>query len=250
MKKVCISLGSSCDAAAALKRVGMRVQSYPFDWLWNISGGITYITQMLSSDFKNVLDRSSYMKSRHWRFGEEKEVIVYKYYPEIVHIHGNPLENSEEHLKLQRRFQRLMDLLCDNTWKKCFLYQVNIDEIRMKNMLVSDQEIIEYQLKECNVFIDLLCDKYPKIVYEFLIVFQTDIVDEKFILDLFGLKRNKLSGCFVNINRDDNDQIKSDNWQKQWTRGLIRNGYYDPFNILRRVMEKFFGFLKIFRVIA
>lgn len=52
-----ISLGTHCQTSSILKRYRLKVQSYPFDWLFSAPSAILH---SLSDDFKTFLDRSQY----------------------------------------------------------------------------------------------------------------------------------------------------------------------------------------------
>jgi hypothetical protein len=51
-----VSLGSFCGPASMIKTVGLRVGSFPFDWMLSVNGD--KIIEILNSDFQNCLDRA------------------------------------------------------------------------------------------------------------------------------------------------------------------------------------------------
>ena len=100
-----ISLGESCCSALALKEIGLRKKSYPFDWVW---ARPSIILDVLEKDFKGWTDEVI-----------TNSIIRNKYRIDISHY----LYLSEDIRKniLQRRIDRLLNIL--NSGKSiCFIY--------------------------------------------------------------------------------------------------------------------------------
>lgn len=135
-----ISLGYNCRPAFQLKKIGLRKQSFPFDW--NVAY-LDSITQAINEDFKNIYDchfttdGNSYLQNS-----------VYPYWI-FVHIDIN---NTESRKVYDRRITRLEKVLNSN-----------------HNVLFVAWDFIINE-KIINNFIETVGKKYPKLKFKLLFV--------------------------------------------------------------------------------
>ena len=75
MKNVFVSLGGGCDVATNLKKLGLRLEQYPFDWLWNLDAGLDYVSKIIATDFKGLTSKHDYTYASHQINPVEKFLI-------------------------------------------------------------------------------------------------------------------------------------------------------------------------------
>lgn len=106
-----ISLGGTCQVAHQIKRSGMRLASYPFDWLFSTEP--EYVIKAFEDDFKDFLkyenlDEAEKTETEHKR-------VTDKYY-HMIHQHifplDEPIADSYASVKeiVDRRVRRLLSL--------------------------------------------------------------------------------------------------------------------------------------------
>ncbi len=97
-----VSLGQNCNSAWYLKQVGLKTESYPFDWIISSS---TVLESCLDDHFATFMD-----KSCMFSFDKGKRA-GHKLYHSHLFNHRNPLDNAEDYRYYQRCISRFYDLL-------------------------------------------------------------------------------------------------------------------------------------------
>ena len=95
------SLGYWCHTASLIKKHGLKLESYPFDWIF-----ITYknVLHCIEDNFKTFLDKSQYTSVSDTKCGHKF------YHPETFN-HHNPLTNENDYnyyLRCVNRFNTLL----------------------------------------------------------------------------------------------------------------------------------------------
>lgn len=145
------SLGHGCHSAAILQRLGIKIESYPFDWMNSRPG---MIKDCIEDDFKKFLDRSYYSEIvNHWDDHDACQHDFYASYlqdvsnPEkqIIFRHRNPLVDDEAYAYYQRCVERFRKLLSSNEEKTFIIMYPNrsldttasmMDTLSLSNFLV------------------------------------------------------------------------------------------------------------------
>ena len=164
MKTAFISLGSGCEPATMIKKFGLRKESYFFDWFWNFDAGMPVVADMIRTDFKKIISEDVYVKAKHDWFADE--VVVYKVYPAMVHMHIHPLDNQQEHEKLIRRADRFLGILRDPDVFVNFLYQRTYNSLKFRESAIGSAEAFNKLKLEGEEFVACLKEKYPDITTE------------------------------------------------------------------------------------
>jgi len=117
------SLGHSCHIGIILKRLNLKGESYPFDW---IKSNFDIIKHCLNDNFKLFLNKSQYKfieinKCSHLYYDKNGEVMFY---------HHNPI-NPTDYEYYQRCVERFNNLL-KNSNKKLFI-SININQQKIPN---------------------------------------------------------------------------------------------------------------------
>ena len=167
MAEILISLGSGCMSAQILDEIGLRKQSLPFDWLWNLDGGLELVANIINDDFIDYGNREKLVRGWHYRWNNQ--VLIHSSYPEIAHIHSDPLANNEDFLTLLRRVKRFKELL-NGKDKIVFIYFRSFSETN-HNKVNEEYNLnvcFERLLKESNEFVELIKIKYPSLSFKLL----------------------------------------------------------------------------------
>lgn len=135
------SLGNYCHSANILKRIGIKICSYPFDWIFSNSGMITHCLQ---DDFKTFLSNSHYRSV-------SKTVCEHDFYKQhhglnLMFRHFNPLVNKKDYSYYKRcvkRFRHMLKMPNSKLFVKMFINMSNgTNEINEKKL-----EIMEFEKK-------------------------------------------------------------------------------------------------------
>jgi len=122
-EQLVISLGSSCDAASQLKRIGVNNIHYFFDFIWNEYDGLKTVTKIIKNDFSHLDNVENYTKTTTHpilkRVRKEPQNIN-KYYPNIVFMHHDTTKPQIIE-SLNRKIERTQNIL-SNPAKKVFIY--------------------------------------------------------------------------------------------------------------------------------
>ena len=116
------SLGETCQPANTLKSLGLKSESYPFDWVTSKS---EIVKSCLEDDFKTFLDRSLYLPSdveRSCYHGAYVQILTTKpiLNERIFFRHRDPLHNDEDYNYYVRCVDRFRKLLASDD-KKIFI---------------------------------------------------------------------------------------------------------------------------------
>ena len=210
-----VSLGSACDIAMILKEHKQKRESYPFDWLWNLDHGLSAVNDMITSDFRNVIREDSYTVAYHYRLN--REVVVYKEYPSIIHMHSNPYSYREDHDVLRRRIERFKDLLQSND-PITFVHYKNYNEELMKDKSISLEEMFKGLVLKSNEFLKLIEKKRHRDSFVLIVVLQTDPKWQEQANKLISSYRSKDHRVRYEytISRIDGDDDALATWRRQW----------------------------------
>lgn len=120
------SLGNGCMSSMALQSLGLKKESYPFDWLNSTS---EIIKLSLDDDFKTFLDRSLYYAQDNEY--DNEEIAQHRIYTpllknnptlekQILFRHNDPFANDEAYDYYVRSADRFRNLL-KSTDEKLFI---------------------------------------------------------------------------------------------------------------------------------
>lgn len=115
-----ISLGSSCDAAKQLKRIGINNIHYFFDFVWNEYDGLKTVNNIIKNDFNNFNDIKNYTKTNTHPILNNSTYNINKYYPNFVFMHHDTTK-PEIIESLNRKIERTKQIL-HSPKKKIFIY--------------------------------------------------------------------------------------------------------------------------------
>jgi hypothetical protein len=226
MKSDFVSLGSACDVGIALQWMRLKKCSFPFDWLWNLDGGLSSVIRILEGDFKTIDHFDCYEIKYSSSVG--RNLIVYTAHPEVMHLHSNPMEHRGEHETLVRRINRLRAALADQELFLNFVYYRNFesqsDQVPKGRLnLIKAMEILR---DEGHRFMDFMEKKYPLKQFSITLVMQTSkelmeqatpMMHQLHRMDRFAEMRYG----FV-ITRPDEDQMLKALWRVQWCEIVLR----------------------------
>jgi hypothetical protein len=120
------SLGIGCHSSQVFKRMKLKKESYPFDW---INSSIEIVKDCIEDDFTKFLDKELYSPAENlW---DDDSVCHHDFYKQflmhdddlakqIFFRHTNPLINENDYLYYKRCIERFRNLLASNE-KKVFL---------------------------------------------------------------------------------------------------------------------------------
>lgn len=223
MKHHYISLGSACDTAMILDALGLRNQSLPFDWLWNLDTGLSAITKIIQNDFQDINNPDCYIKTSHYRFNED--VTAYRDFPTIVHLHTDPLSSKGEHNTLAKRIVRLEELLKSDEHIN-FVYYRSHEEDKIKNKHVSATDSFNRMQNEIHDFQEILFNKFPqrKNRTKLLAILQSN-PDEKHLIASAVKDSAKKTPDYIafgwTIPRNDSEADMKKRWKQQWQDNII-----------------------------
>lgn len=119
-----ISLGGTCQVAHQLNRLGLRFESYPFDWLFSTDPD--KLTEAISNDFRDWLEYDNLKEEKTTT--AHKRIVDSRY--NMIHQHifplDIPLSESYKDTKAiaDRRVKRLLDL--KNSGKRILFIRTNL----------------------------------------------------------------------------------------------------------------------------
>ena len=82
-----ISLGSSCDTANNLKRIGVNNVNFFFDFVWNEFDGLKTVCEIIENNFSYLEDINNYGKTTTHPILNWAEFNINNYYPNFVFMH-------------------------------------------------------------------------------------------------------------------------------------------------------------------
>lgn len=214
-----ISLGAACNAAMMIKKLGLRKASYPFDWLFNLDSGLASVTEMIQDDFRKVCARDCYMPGSHPKI--TAEVVAYRDYPTVLHIHTNPMSTTSEHDELVRRFDRFRRALRSRD-KLHFVYYRNLAASRMTDPSATAQQVLRQLVDEAGAFLDTI-SALREGDTSLLLVLETDIEDiapASIALASATVPDGRIEIGHAISRYDENPEL-NDVWKRQWTALLL-----------------------------
>ncbi|MBG6178732.1 hypothetical protein IWQ55_006585 [Labrenzia sp. EL_208] len=237
MRKIFVSLGGACDAAQNLKKLGLRIDPYPFDWLWNLDNGLRDVSRMISSNFSDVTEKEDYLYSSH-KFLKGDSVILFRCYRNIAHLHSNPIENDVERKEFTARVERFRELLNNKNDLIVFTYYRQIDVLRdLYGCDTQDQLTLLH--KEAEEFTTLLQKSYCKLNFKFmgfLAVPSSVFYDKSSHQELdkcLVSNKNCLTSFGIVPIRDDETKKTHLRWQTEWRKSLRKTGFVTMNDLVR-----------------
>jgi len=217
-----ISLGLNCAPAMAMNSINVRKKSYPFDWLLNFQG-IDFITKMIQTDFNGVEESSKY--DICFCKGKKKKRVYNILYPEVFHIHTDPMINQKENQTFSRRCKHFRATLENNSTIHFIVSSIRITKIDSSttleyfyNELKELVTAIKFKYPECFKLMSLtfvICSyhSYPKNKF---LYFQRKMKTET------GLEKFNFSRCISYKKKNNINKFK---WRWSWYRILIFETY-------------------------
>jgi hypothetical protein len=159
-----ISLGSQCNPGLSLRKLNLKKETYPFDWVRSNS---KIIYDILVNGCENYLDFGEETTGEY--FVKDIECIDFKDFP-ISHInrygqyftHYEIIEKHELYLKFKKYFNRFFELLSSN---KTVLF-IHCHEEYIYNKKSRDNSELFYDYL-CKIN-DVLEQKYPNLNFEII----------------------------------------------------------------------------------
>jgi hypothetical protein len=208
-----ISLGSSCDTANNLKRVGINNIHYFFDFIWNEYDGLKTVNKIIQTDFSYFEDIKNYCKTTTHPILTWNAFNINKFYPNFVFMHHDT-SNKEVIDSFVRKINRTRDVLSSSD-KKVFIYYRHY---YFDLNFCSDLNIL---VNESSEFCDMYKTKHNDNFYLLsLITFDTQHDKNKIQEDLLKLKKAEtkyLKFDYVFRRNDDNaelNQIAINSWDR------------------------------------
>lgn len=187
MEVVYVSLGSGCTISQSLREIGLRKQSLPFDWLWNLDSGLDVVNTIIKDNFVQFKDRKNLVLGSHYRW--DKKVIINSVYPNIAHVHSDPLHIDEDYGTLLKRINRFKKVL-ESNGNVQFIYYRLTTEFNL-NIQLEEYDVkvcLNKIIKESYEFIDIIKSKYPSLQFKLLsicLIPRNIVAKEKFEIQNF-----------------------------------------------------------------
>jgi len=232
-----ISLGAACDAAMMMKKLGLRTASYPFDWLFNLDSGLVSVIEMIQDDFQKICAPDCYMPGNHSEI--TTEVVAYRDYPTVLHIHSNPMSKTGEHDELVRRFDRFRRALTSRD-KLHFVYYRNLAASRLTDPSATAQQVLRQLIDEAGGFLDTISARRGGDT-SLLLVLETNIEDiapASIALASATVPDSRIKIGHAISRYDDNPEF-NDVWKRQWI-NLLLNRTEMPLHLRARALSKIY----------
>ena len=198
-----ISLGSSCDIANNLKRIGINNPSLFFDFVWNEYDGLKNVNNIIINNFLHFNNINNYDKTINHPILNWKPFDINKDYPTFVFMHHDtPQQNIID--SLNRKIERTQNVLSSNEMKIFIYYRHYNWDFNM----CSDLNVI---INESMDFCKIYKDKYNDNFYLLSLITYDSQTDIKIIhQDILLLKKNEnkyLKFDFVYRRNDENEEL-------------------------------------------
>jgi hypothetical protein len=98
------SLGTQCSSSSLIKELGLKLESYPFDWIFSKP---SIVIDCLQTNFARLLDKSNYKQCVE----EKRNIHKYYYTNELTMFqHHNPYRNKDHEyfVRCVNRFNALL----------------------------------------------------------------------------------------------------------------------------------------------
>lgn len=136
------SFGERCHTATFLKRMGLKLVSYPFDWIYS---GIDTIIHCVDDDFKIFLEKK-YYQDPEIKYKNFDNQCGHSFYHPNFFNHKDP--RKEEHynyyIRCIDRFRNLLKYKEHKLFVIMFLNMNNIDEDIKNSVIEFNKKISEY----------------------------------------------------------------------------------------------------------
>lgn len=159
-----ISLGSNCSPGLSLRKLNIKKETYPFDWVRSNSK-IIYDVLLNGKDkylnFSNEnISNDFYLNDLHSYLENSKNSYV-NYYGQYF-THYKNITQKDLKIKFDRYLNRFFDLLKTN--KKVLFIHTNEEFIYHKKSRDDKSELYKYLCK----INDLIEEKYPELTFEII----------------------------------------------------------------------------------
>jgi hypothetical protein len=158
-----ISLGPMCHPAGNLKRLNLRKQSLPFDWLLcSEDRGFEYINNLINTNFSKFTTNLIY---------NHRKKVISKNYDYVEFFHHDLLKNvsdikeeSKETLieVMNKRGDRFINIISNKINKVIFLYMLHHTTL-IKNGLINNRKLYEDMIN-FNTNLNIKCN-FKVLVY-------------------------------------------------------------------------------------
>lgn len=136
VKYVC-SFGTLCHTARYLKNNGLKLCSYPFDWIFS---NCNNIISCIEDDFKMFLDKSYYVTISNKK-------CAHSHYHYQMFNHHNPLIHQKDYeyfVRCVNRFRKLLQFEQHKLFIMTFPNMSNIDD-NIKNEIINfNEKLLKY----------------------------------------------------------------------------------------------------------
>ncbi len=242
MKNVFVSLGGGCDVATNLKKLGLRHEQYPFDWLWNLDAGLDYVSKIIATDFKGLTSKHDYTYASH-QINPVEKFLIFKDYPKIAHLHSNPHDNSDVLADYKVRIDRFRKLIKDTGEKTTFIYYRNA-AVAEENSINDFHAEVSHLKSETTLFEEMMARLHPDKTFSLVSLLAIPAT----CFDNHALKENLRRACSCNRSarttfeivpmRDDRYPEQFNAWTDEWTAALRRAKAVSPLDIMRGKISK------------
>jgi hypothetical protein len=106
-----LSIGTLCHCSYALKHIGFKKRSYPFDWIFS---NPKTVLECIENKFKFFLDKTYYISYKPTQCG-------HSLYHKHMFNHHNPLTNHVHYGYFERCVDRFLSIACSPDVPKCFV---------------------------------------------------------------------------------------------------------------------------------
>lgn len=113
------SLGSLCQASSIIQNNKLKLESYPFDWIFSRPNHVIHI---LNDNFKLFLDKESYIPHGN---NPHARNCGHSYYGKLMFGHHDPRQKEEDYKYYERCVWRFRQLLSSTNPKLFIMIFVN-----------------------------------------------------------------------------------------------------------------------------
>uniref|UniRef100_A0A6C0LH98 Uncharacterized protein n=1 Tax=viral metagenome TaxID=1070528 RepID=A0A6C0LH98_9ZZZZ len=146
-----ISLGPYCHPSGNLKKLNLRKQSLPFDWLMcNGNRGFEYVNNLINTNFSNFTTNLIY-NHRGKVISKDYDYVQFFHHDLLKNVNdnmGDKVEETEETLieVMNKRGKRFMDIISNENNEVVFLYALHHTQL-IKDGLINNQKLYQDMIK-------------------------------------------------------------------------------------------------------
>lgn len=154
-----VSLGCACNTSLYLKKLGLKLFSLPYDWIFS---NLDMIQHTIEDDFKSFLNPELINSKKPKQAG-------HSYYHKRLFNHHNPKDDRDDYHYYQRCITRFKEIL-DSTDNKLFVHTVYQEPEKYHRHFIefnSEFKKVNFELedaKKFNSFLSKLTKNYTFIV--------------------------------------------------------------------------------------